>query len=62
MMRTEYKTVNSEDASHVESDASRFEQSVNNGRFLVAAIVGDRSASQAQYLPENIGRKVISVY
>jgi hypothetical protein len=46
----------------VESDASRFEQSVNNGRFLVAAIVGDRSASQAQYLLENIGRKVISVY
>jgi hypothetical protein len=36
MMRTEYKTVNSEDASHVESDASRFEQSVNNGRFLVS--------------------------
>jgi hypothetical protein len=30
--------------------------------FLVAAIVGDRSASQAQYLLENIGRKVISVY
>lgn len=44
------------------SDASRFEQSVNNGRFLVAAIVSDRSASQAQYLLENIGRKVISVY
>ena len=43
-------------------DASRFEYAVSNGKFLVAAIVTDRSASQAQYLLENIGRKVISVY
>lgn len=43
-------------------DASRFEYAISSGRFLVAAIVSDRSASEAQYLLENIGRKVIAVY
>ena len=43
-------------------DTSQFEDAVKNGKILVAALVTDRSASQAQYLLENIGRRVISVY
>ncbi|GBO54160.1 hypothetical protein APA_2108 [Pseudanabaena sp. lw0831] len=42
--------------------AAQFEDAVKNGKFLVAAIVTDHSASQAQYLLENIGHRVISVY
>ena len=42
--------------------AKQFEDAVKNGKFLVAAIVTDHSASQAQYLLENIGHRVISVY
>lgn len=43
-------------------DVSQFEYAVKKGKFLVAAIVTDHSASQAQYLLENIGHRVISVY
>jgi hypothetical protein len=44
------------------NDALKFECQVQQGRFLVAAIVIGHSASQSQYLLKNIGRKVISVY
>jgi hypothetical protein len=43
-------------------DVLQFEYAVNMGKFLVAAIVTNHSASQAQYLLENIGHRVISVY
>jgi hypothetical protein len=43
-------------------DVSQFEYAVKKGQFLVAAIVTDHSASQAQYLLANIGHRVISVY
>jgi hypothetical protein len=43
-------------------DVLQFEYAVKMGKFLVAAIVTNHSASQAQYLLENIGHRVISVY
>jgi hypothetical protein len=43
-------------------DTLQYENAVEHGKFLVAAIVTDHCASQAQFLLENIGRKVISVY
>ena len=43
-------------------DASQYENAVKHGKFLVAAVVTEHSASQAQSLLENIGHRVISVY
>ncbi|NUN66531.1 hypothetical protein HCU40_17640 [Pseudanabaena biceps] len=43
-------------------EASHFVNAVKDGKFLVVAIITDRSAYQAQYLLENIGRKVVAVY
>jgi hypothetical protein len=43
-------------------DTPQYKNAVEHGNFLVAALVTDHSASQAQFLLENIGRKVISVY
>ena len=43
-------------------DTFEFVSAVENGKFLVVAIVTDRSAYQAQRILENIGRKVLAVY
>jgi hypothetical protein len=43
-------------------DASHYENAVKHGKFLVAAVVTEHSASQAQSLLENIGHRVIAVY
>ena len=43
-------------------DTLQLVDAVEEGKFLVMAIVSDRSASQAQYILESIGHKVIAVY
>ncbi len=43
-------------------DTFEFVSAVENGMFLVVAIVTDRLACQAQHILENIGSKVLAVY
>jgi len=45
-----------------EYEASEFVGAVEDGKFLVIAIVSDRQASQAQHILENIGRWVVAVH
>lgn len=43
-------------------EASHYVNAVRDGKFLVVAIITDRTACQSQYLLESIGHKVIPVY
>jgi hypothetical protein len=45
-----------------EYDTLELMDALENGMFLVIAIVSDRQASQAQHIFENIGRWVVAVH
>jgi hypothetical protein len=51
------------EALGISEEASwEFVDAVENGKYLVLAIIGDREASQAQHILKNIGHWVIAVH